>query len=512
MRVIEARNGFPSGTCHSRAIAAAIACLLFVHNSPAGNATWSSNPSSNDWNTAGNWVPQTVPGPDDIGTFTTSTATSISVSTYTAVRGITFGAGASAFTFTAPPKNPIEVGVSGIANDSAALQQFLAAVDDQGNSGAIIFTGSTSTAGANTVFIAEARRTSFGDTGDIEFIDASAGNGLFSTRGGELEGSIGGQLRFFGKATAGNAAITNEGGLLTEAAGGTTSFFNTSHAGNATLVADSGSNGGDGGQIIFSGTSTGDTARVMVFGNGKLLLSSRSTGLSIGSLEGDGVVEAIGSLTVGANNLNTTFSGLFQDGITGSGSLTKIGTGTMTLATPSTYSGRTAVDGGTLLVTNATGSATGAGPTNVNLGILGGSGIITGRTTIGSGSGAGAFLAPAGGSNIQATLTIQSRLTFNSDATYICTFKAKKNKARTDRVTANGVTINTGATINLTGQIKGTLRQGLTLTLISNTSANPTSGTFSNLPDGGIVTINGNNLQASYEGDDGNDLTLTVVP
>ena len=38
------------------------------------------------------------------------------------------------------------------------------------------------------------------------------------------------------------------------------------------------------------------------------------------------------------------------------------------------------------------------------------------------------------------------------------------------------------------------------------------SGTFSNLPDGGIVTINGNNLQANYEGGDGNDLTLTVVP
>ena len=53
---------------------------------------------------------------------------------------------------------------------------------------------------------------------------------------------------------------------------------------------------------------------------------------------------------------------------------------------------------------------------------------------------------------------------------------------------------------------------GLAFTIISNTSANPISGTFSNLPDGAIVTINGNNLQASYEGGDGNDLTLTVVP
>ena len=66
--------------------------------------------------------------------------------------------------------------------------------------------------------------------------------------------------------------------------------------------------------------------------------------------------------------------------------------------------------------------------------------------------------------------------------------------------------------LNLSGQTQGTLRQGLTLTLISNTSANPISGTFSNLPDGAIVTVNGNTLQASYSGGDGNDLTLTVVP
>ena len=52
----------------------------------------------------------------------------------------------------------------------------------------------------------------------------------------------------------------------------------------------------------------------------------------------------------------------------------------------------------------------------------------------------------------------------------------------------------------------------MVLTLISNTSANPISGTFSNLADGSIVTIDGNNFQASYTGGDGNDLTLTVGP
>ena len=62
---------------------------------------------------------------------------------------------------------------------------------------------------------------------------------------------------------------------------------------------------------------------------------------------------------------------------------------------------------------------------------------------------------------------------------------------------ANGVTINSGATIALSGTAQGQLTKGMVLTLIKNTAATP---------------VNGNNLQASHEGGDGNDLTLTVVP
>ena len=63
-----------------------------------------------------------------------------------------------------------------------------------------------------------------------------------------------------------------------------------------------------------------------------------------------------------------------------------------------------------------------------------------------------------------------------------------------------------------TGNAQGTLQIGLTFTAINNTSLSPIAGNFSNLPDGAILTVNGNNFQANYEGGDGNDLTLTVVP
>jgi hypothetical protein len=52
----------------------------------------------------------------------------------------------------------------------------------------------------------------------------------------------------------------------------------------------------------------------------------------------------------------------------------------------------------------------------------------------------------------------------------------------------------------------------ITRMVCGHTSANPISGTFSNLADGAIVNVNGNSFQANYTGGDGNDLTLTVVP
>jgi len=49
-------------------------------------------------------------------------------------------------------------------------------------------------------------------------------------------------------------------------------------------------------------------------------------------------------------------------------------------------------------------------------------------------------------------------------------------------------------------------------TAISNSSSNAITGTFANLPDGSTFTTGRNNYRVSYEGSDGNDLTLTVVP
>jgi autotransporter-associated beta strand protein len=270
-----------------------------------------------------------------------------------------------------------------------------------------------------------------------------------------------------------------------------------------------------GGIIRFFDDSTGGTARVKVFGNGNLDISYHNApGVTVGSIEGNGAV-FLGAfnLIVGSNNLSTTFSGVIQDG-GGSGgtggSVTKIGTGPLTLTTANTYTGGTTVNDGTLLVTNTGGSGTGSGAVQVNAGTLGGTGKIAGAVTVGTGSGPGAVLSPGviDPGKRPGAIIINNLLTFNSDGTY--KFELRTSNATADEVVAKGVTINSGALFSFIALGNDVLTPGTVFTVIDNAAATPIAGTFSNLADGAIFTVGGNTFQANYEGGTGNDLTLTV--
>jgi autotransporter-associated beta strand protein len=316
---------------------------------------------------------------------------------------------------------------------------------------------------------------------------------------------------FASTARASAAVITCEGSDVAGGLGGLLEFYDDGSADAATLIGEGGTNGGGGGEIHFFDNARGQTARVELFGNAFLDVSLQANGGAIGSLEGDGRVVLLNTLSVGSNNLSTTFSGLIEEAGFGPGGIKKLGRGTLTLSGATTYTGGTIISAGRLIVNNANGSATGTGVVQVSGGTLGGGGSISGPVIVGTGNGT-AVLAPAAGTGKQETLTVESSMTFNSDSTYTYTFKGRQKETKTDRVIANGVTINSGATFNLSGTIQGTLTQGTSLTVIKNTAATPISGAFSNLPDGAIVTVNGNKFQADYQGGDGNDLTLTVVP
>jgi hypothetical protein len=516
--------------------------LLSITSSTfADSATWKTNPGSGDWNTASNWTPAAVPNdPADTATFALSNTTGISLSAIT-VNGVVFNAGASAFTISVRPRTELTISGVGITNNSGITQNFVTTADQAGFSGEIHFFNNatagnltsftnnggsiggvtfffnTSSAGTS-LFTNEDGGLNGANSGVTQFFDMStAANGTFINNGGTSDGAGGGATVFLRTATAGNGTFTNKGGMIGGAYGGATIFEDTSTAGSATLIANGGTGGGGGGLIYFFYKTTGGTARMELFGNGFLDISGHNApGVATGSIEGTGnVFLGDRNLTVGSNNLSTNFSGVIQDGgIIGGigGSLTKIGTGKLALSQGNTYTGGTTIKRGKLIINNFGGSGTGSGPVQINGGTLGGKGTIAGGVTVGTGIGSGAVLSPGyqHGANKLGALTTQSALTFNSDATY----EAEVNSSSTtaDEVIGNGVTINTGAQFSFADLGSGTLIPGTVFTVINNTAATPIAGTFSNLLDGSMFTANGNTYQVNYDGGDGNDLTLAVIP
>ena len=495
--------------------------LLLIANvsARAGSATWNLNPTSGDWNTAANWTPPTVPnGPGDTATFATSNQAAISLSADTEVNEIVFAAGAAAFTITASARAGLTFSGAGITNNSGVTQNFVTtAVQGIDSLGVITFSG-TSSAGSGTVFTNHDGPSVVFQVGTTNFRDqSSAGSATFINLGGTARGRFGGETNFFG-GNGDHGTIIVNGAEVAGAFGGSVFVASGSSLENATLMVN-GDPGLEGGSVTFDSGSRGGRAAMELFGTGRMDISllAFDPKLTVGSIEGDGTITLGDStLNVGSNNRSTTFDGLITVGDASDGfggNLEKSGRGALSLTRANTYTkpnGSTVVTSGGLRVANETGSATGNGPVRVNGGTLAGSGIIAGSVTVGTGSGAGASLAPGKGASTLTTLTIQSALIFKADSTYTCRLNTKKAKA--DQVVANGVTIESGAQFHFKVTGNQELRVGKSATVISNTSANPISGTFANLPDGSTVTVGTNTFQANYEGGDGNDLTLTVVP
>lgn len=539
--------------------------ILGASSTCAESATWALDPTTGYWVDGSDWTPNTVPnGPDDVATFGVSSILFPFISEAIEVNSIVFNSDASQFRVDIAGKDSLTISGAGIINDSSVTQTFdLLVVTGFPEGGAAMRFLHTASAGVSTSFVV-ARGQSGGDASVLSFFDASsAGGGIFLNEGGKDKNSAGGLIFFGDTSSAGNGTFSNEGAVSRGGAGavqfaqnatadhgtflnealpaasgavqfmdsstgaqgsftnfgatktggssGATQFFDSSTAGDAMLIASS--NAGSGGLIQFNDASDGGMARVEVFGNGNLDISAHIAGaVTIGSVEGDGQVFLGGNdLSVGSNDLSTAFSGVAQDGgLSGGagGSVTKIGAGRLTLSGANTYTGGTTVEAGTLLVQTRRASATGTGPMQVNGGTLGGRGKMLGPVTIGDGTGSGAFLAP--GVNGPAGLTTQGSLTFNADGTYNC--ELDTNRAKADKIVARGVTINSGAQFVFLGKGSTALPAGTAFTVIDNRTSTPISGTFANLADDSTFTANGNNFQVSYEGGNGNDLTLTVVP
>jgi hypothetical protein len=263
----------------------AAACLIMSSlASYAGSATWSTDPATGDWNTATNWIPNTVPdSPSDVATFGASNATAVSITgTDIDLDSAVFNSGASPYTITVQDHS-LNISGAGIVNNSGVMQSFVASTTAL-NQAHISFFGSASAG----------EMTTFGTTnGFFVFSDsASAGSATFSVT---CEGCIGGAGMSFGEGTtAANATINVSGDayiLLFGASGGNATFnltngasylefsdgtadhatvnctdangvlfVGTASAGEGTFSISGGMSGARGGSIYFGDTASAGSA------------------------------------------------------------------------------------------------------------------------------------------------------------------------------------------------------------------------------------------------------------
>jgi autotransporter-associated beta strand protein len=366
-------------------------CLGTV-NAEAQNATW-TGASSGDFNTASNWSPGSVP--TGIATFTNlgPSAVSINADPANTINELLFANSAPAYTFT----------LNGSTTD-------------------LIF----GSAGPGIV-----NNSSFAPSFTLNDANISVRGGTLGNANITLNviSNDFASISLFNTASAGTATITNKGSVA---------LFNSSTLGNATVsnagtTAISAGYNFPGSVTFFVGNSTAGQARLINNATGTFDFSD-TTGLnndgkvSAGSIEGGGnIFLGANQLTVGGNNLSTTFSGVISDCAGGvcvlaqfgspaptGGSLVKVGTGTLELTGVNSYTGATVVNAGTLEVD---GSIASSSSVTVNSGgTLSGTGTVDpATTTIMSGG----TLAPGSVANPTGTLSITGNLAFQSAALYL---------------------------------------------------------------------------------------------
>jgi autotransporter-associated beta strand protein len=398
------------------------------------DATWAG--PGNDWNANTNWSPQTVP--DGTATFAGASPTTVTFSALTTIETVQF---ADIFVPNPPFGVPYTFNLSG---------QIVA----------ITGTGIVNNAGH---FVAP----TFNALGLLEFDNAA-------TAGDAIINNTPGATSFTDQSTAGFATITSSGG-------GLLSFTDNSTAGQASITTNSGGLG------QFTTNSTGGVAAFITNGSGIVDFSGTAgpdglNQVTAGSIAGSGTYKlGANQLTVGANDLSTTVSGVVADGGTlgGTGaSLVKVGFGTLLLDGANTYSGGTSVSVGTLGGTGTIGAVT------VNGGTLA-PGDAVGTGTFHTGS---------------ATLMSGAIFAIDLNGTGAGQF---------DQLQVTGTVSIGGAT--LAGNLGFTPANGDTFLIIdSDGTADSVSGTFGNAP-GNVVGFDGRAFSVNYAGGDGNDVVLTAL-
>ena len=468
-----------------------------------GQVIWTGGANDNNWSSANNWNSGMVPANDGTATvqFAGSTRTTPNNGAAWSVAGITFNSGADAFSLGG---SGLTVGSGGITNNSSSLQTIANAVTLgaaqtwYATSGNIMVSTVDNGGFTLTAQVAAGKVMSFNDrlmgSGDL----AKTGNGTLAlTEGNSYNGGTtisGGLVEFTGLANFGAGSITLNGGGIRWATGNNADISSklASLALPVGTVFDT--NGND---VTLSGGFSG-TGELTKQGAGTLTLSGFNVFSGANVTVNEGTVQATSfffnaNLTIGANGTFDVRGLTSVYAIAGSGNLILTGGATTAPATDTEFSG--VISGAGSLTKNGSGTLKLSNPNNrFDGGTVIGAGLIefSAIDSFGSGgiqlNGGGIRWAPG------TTDDISSRLSFTAGVN--ATFDTNGNNvAFASRIDADANLIKAGAgtlTLNDTNAFHGTTTvNGGTLALgAANILATTTSVTVAN---GATVDLGGFN-------------------
>jgi autotransporter-associated beta strand protein len=344
---------------------------------------WDGEGSTNNWSDAANWSGDVVPEPADIVVFNNTSGKNATVDPGFggAVGHILINSGYAgtvtlgrSLTLAAAGNFSQSAGSFDLAGQTLTIGGDFkyAAGTFQAVSGTVVFTGT----GTIDVAGGAAFQNLTIQNGSLAIRagDTLVVNGTLSLIAGRLTGpgalNLGGDLTVAAAATSStiasnislasprtvsvangaaavdlevSGAVIGSGGIIKSGAGVLKLSGPSTYAGATAINA--------GTVILWGGSAIPDGSAVVLADAAGATLDLNGTNETIGSLGGGGsaggtVALGSGTLTTGSANTSTTFSGL----ISGSGGLTKVGTGSFYLRGSNTYAGLTTINGGSVLV------------------------------------------------------------------------------------------------------------------------------------------------------------------
>jgi autotransporter-associated beta strand protein len=522
-----------------RAETAALLSLV-VFSLTAAAQTWTGGGADNNWTTAGNWFGNLVPTNDGTANVafggTARLTPNVDTNNPWSIQSLTFNSSAGVFVFGG---NTLSIGntangVGGITNNSANAELFddniSTAVSQTWTavSGHLGFAGTVTISGSNVLTVSGSRNTNFsGAVTGNSLVTGSLGSVTLggSTDNTGLSVTATSSLTILNKASSStvhavNGSLTlNGGAVLLEGTGGdqiNNSATVTINSGTLDLFGNSetiGALNGSGGLVNNSQPSSctltvnqggtyagviqnpvGGAVSLTVLGSTPLVLTGANVYTGVTTINGGATLQlgdgtsSNGSIVtsvmdsgtlVFANPNSQTYAGT----ISGSGGITKIGAGTLTLPQPNSYSGATEIINGTVVIPS-NGQLNSIG--EIDIGMSGVSGDNGTLTIDGSGSltqAAGFFNVGASGGSF-GTLNIGTT-----------------TNGATATTSSNGIYVGPTGTINIGfGAVTGTLTSNGFVYVNGGVLQTANSGSALVLPPGNSLFVDSGG-RATFAGD-----------